>query len=52
MAGIGEYVHYRFKNYQRFGLGYNTVGSKSAAAALVSARQDLKMLNKYTVSTI
>lgn len=52
MAGIGEYVHYRFKNYQRFGLGYNRPGSKSAAAALVSARQDLRMLNKYTVSTI
>lgn len=52
MAGIGEYVHYRFKNYQRFGLGYNRAGSKSAAAALVSARQDLRMLNKYAVSTI
>jgi hypothetical protein len=39
MAGIGEYVHYRFANYQKFGTAYRGDHSSiSAAAALGQAR--------------
>lgn len=52
MAGIGDYVHARWANYQRFGIGKNAKGSSSASAALSKARQDIKNTASLTKTTL
>lgn len=52
MAGIGDYVHARWANYQRFGIGRNIKGSNSASTALSKARQDIKSTANLTQTTL
>lgn len=53
MGGIGEYVHYRFSNYQKFGTAYKGEHSSiSAAAALGQARTQLKSMIKSSTQTM
>lgn len=52
MSGIGDYVHARWSNYQRFGIGRNTKGSSSASAALSAARQNIKTTSNLTQTTL
>lgn len=52
MSGIGDYVHARWSNYQRFGIGRNTKGASSASTALSAARQNIKSTANLTKTTL
>lgn len=41
MAGIGEYVHYRLKNYRAYGIGINTVEGMSLTQSYKQAHSEL-----------
>lgn len=52
MSGIGDYIHARWENYQRYGLGAGTPGDKNASMALYRARQNIKAMSAATKTNL
>ena len=50
MAGIGDYIHLRNSNYQRYGTTYRGPSNYSGASAVFAAQRS-KMLNEVVTST-